>query len=160
MDKTNTPSTPGIIHLQGEGKDITVGQMVISLKVSGRETDGAWTLLEYRVPPRVSDLPLHWHAQISESFYVLSGTLTVQIEARTIQALPGSFVMVTPRLLHRFSNEAGVTATFLSWVAPSGLEDFLSELSALARTAPWPPPETPQLAALKARYDIHPLPND
>lgn len=148
----------GLVHRPGAGQSITIADLRITVKVSGVETAGAWTLLEYHVPPCFAGAPLHWHRSYSESFYILSGTVTVQLEDRICQALPGSFVLVPPGIVHRFSNQEAVPAMFLSVVAPSGLEHFLAELATLQLGSPcWPPADMSKIMALKERYGIYPL---
>jgi mannose-6-phosphate isomerase-like protein (cupin superfamily) len=147
----------GLVQRPGAGQSITIADLRITLKVSGTETAGAWALLEYHMPPRFVGAPLHWHKGYSESFYILSGTVLVQMEERIINAPPGSFVLVQPGMVHRFANQEEVPAMFLSFVAPSGLERFWAELAILMQVEPtWPPADMSQITALAARYDIYP----
>lgn len=149
MDATKAMMKAGLVQPPGAGRSITIANLEITLKVTGAETAGAWALLEYRVPPHFVGFPLHWHKRYSESFYILSGTVTLQMEERICHAPPGSFVMVMPGMVHRFANQEEVPAMFLSLIAPSGLEKFWEELATLL------PADLPQITTLAASYGIH-----
>ncbi|MCE7985004.1 MAG: cupin domain-containing protein [Caldilinea sp. CFX5] len=159
MTATTGVVKAGLVQQPGAGQSITIADLRITVKASGAETAGAWALLEYHVPPRFVGAPLHWHASYCESFYILAGTVTVQVEEAVFHAPPGSFVLAPPGLVHRFSNEEAVPAMFLSFVAPSGLECFLAELATLQQgEATWPPADLRQITALCERYGIYPPP--
>lgn len=157
MENINSPANSAIVYQPGEGQRITIADLRIAVKAAGAETGGAWALLEYTVPPHFAGAPPHWHRSYGESFYVLSGTVTLQIAERIFQATPGSFVLVAPGQVHRFWNQEAVPATFLSVVAPSGLERFLGELAELMQSEPtWPPADMRKIIALNANYGIYP----
>lgn len=152
MAETKMVMKAGLVQPPGAGRRITIADLDITLKVTGAETDGAWALLEYHVPPHFAGFPRHWHKRYSESFYILAGTVTLQMEERIYHALPGSFVLAPPGMVHHFANQEDVPAMFLSCVAPSGLERFWEEAATLL------PGDLSQITALAAHYDIHPAP--
>ncbi|MCB9105606.1 MAG: hypothetical protein H6633_15420 [Anaerolineales bacterium] len=55
QEKTQT-----IVYLPGEGKSVTVAGEVVTFKAVSADTNGAWTLLEFHVPPHFAGPPLHW----------------------------------------------------------------------------------------------------
>ena len=56
----------------GEGRSIDLGGFIMSVKATGQETDGAFSLLEASEPPGFGP-PLHTHRDAAEAFYVLEG---------------------------------------------------------------------------------------
>ncbi len=145
----------GFVYLPGEGKTISVAGESITFKVTGKDTNGAWTLMEFVVPPHFSGPPPHWHQKETEGFYVLSGTLTVQIEAQTVSAPAGAFALIPPGVLHTFANHADEPVIFLSILSPSGFEGFVEELAAMMqRETTWPPKDMSHYKALNAKYGM------
>ncbi len=147
----------GIVQLPGEGKSITVAGEVITLKATSEDTNGAWTLMEFNVPPHFAGPPLHWHKEETEGFYILSGTVTLQIEERVVKAPTGSFALVPPGVVHTFSNQEDVASTFLSLLSPGGFENFIEELDVMMRQeTTWPPADMSKYAALNTKYGMYP----
>ena len=143
------------VYLPGEGKTITVAGENITFKAVSEDTKGSWTLMEFVVPPHFSGPPPHWHQKETEGFYVLSGTLTVQIEARTMSAPSGSFALIPPGVIHTFANHADEPVAFLSILSPGGFEEFVEELAAMMqRETTWPPTDMSQYKALNAKYGM------
>lgn len=64
----------------------------------------------------------HAHDSEDDSFYVLSGELTIHLDDRTVAAPPGTFVLVPPGVVHTFSNETGVEVRMLNVHAPAGFD--------------------------------------
>ena len=50
------------------------------------------------------DAALHFHRTFSESFFVLTGTVTLGDGAKTVDAGPGDYLYVPPGGLHSFKN--------------------------------------------------------
>ncbi|MCB0175953.1 MAG: cupin domain-containing protein [Anaerolineae bacterium] len=152
QEKTQT-----IVYLPGEGKSVTVAGEVVTFKAVSADTNGAWTLLEFHVPPHFAGPPLHWHGQEIEAFYILSGTVTMQFEERAIKAPAGAFALVPPGVVHTFSNQEDVPATFLTFLSPGGFEGFIEELGETMRQeTTWPPADMSKYAALNTKYGIYP----
>ena len=61
-----------------------------TVKATGKETDGRYTLIEIFEPE--GEGPLHVHHREDEGFFIIEGELTFQIGEETIKASPGSFV--------------------------------------------------------------------
>jgi mannose-6-phosphate isomerase-like protein (cupin superfamily) len=109
-----------ILLLPGEGHRIRFHDMEMIYKASGEEADGAWTLVEHLFPPRFRAPELHRHEDARVFFYILSGTMTFQVEAQTLQAPAGSVVLVPPGVLHTFSNPEPVAAMCLMLTSAAG----------------------------------------
>jgi quercetin dioxygenase-like cupin family protein len=112
--------------------------------VSGEETGGAVFIAEGLVLPGGGPPP-HIHSREDESFYLLEGTLTVQVGDETLQATPGDFVYLPRGITHSFRNTGQVNARMLVTVAPAGLEKYFEETFDPAVEGSGPPPLTEDL---------------
>lgn len=157
MQALQEKARTGFVYLPGEGKTITVAGEAITFKAVSEETNGAWTLMEFSVPPHFAGPPPHWHKKELEAFYVLSGVLTLQLEERTTQSPAGSFALVPPGVVHTFANQEDEPVTFLSLLSPGGFEGFVDELAEMMnKEATWPPADMGRYAALNEKYGMYP----
>lgn len=146
----------GYVLLPGEGQLIEVAGETITFKAISENTDGEWALIEFVVPPHFPGPPSHWHQNETEGFYVLAGTLTLQIEDKITQAPAGSFALIPPTVVHTFSNKTDRPVTFLSIMSPGGFEGFIKELAAMMqKETAWPPKDMTQYKALNAKYGMY-----
>ena len=99
------------------------------------------------VPPGGGPMP-HIHHREDESFYLLEGTLTVQVGGNTVAASAGDVAFLPRGIAHSFRNTGDVTAKALVLITPAGLENFFAEVfdPAADRSAP-PPPASRELIA-------------
>ncbi len=75
----------------------------------------------------------HLHTGFSESFHVLSGTLTLFDGRSWRPSGPGSFAYVPEHGVHGFRNDANELASFLILFAPgTRREEFFEELAGMA----------------------------
>src|SRR6266704_3010240 len=75
----------------------------------------------------------HFHRTISESFYMLSGTISLFDGKRWIDGAPGDFLFVPEGGIHAFSNESGEPASMLILFAPGApREAYFETTSRLA----------------------------
>jgi mannose-6-phosphate isomerase-like protein (cupin superfamily) len=152
----DTTQLVDLVKVSGEGRSITLRGVTVTHKADSADTNGAWSLLEYQAPPHFEGPARHWHAQTTEAFYVLEGTLTFVIAEQTITAGPGAFVNVPPGVWHTFLNATAEPVRFLTFCSPGGFEQYFDDLLALvASEATWPPQDMGKLEALWARYDVH-----
>jgi quercetin dioxygenase-like cupin family protein len=114
-----------IILGSGEGKMIPVPGHKITQKVSGAETNGAFSMLEVELAG--DGPPLHIHNAEDESFYVLEGEMVLQVGDRRINATAGSFTFVPRGTIHTFARARQQTARFLVTYSPAGFEQFFDE---------------------------------
>lgn len=114
-----------------EGKTLTVGKLQVTVKATGAETNGCFGLVEITVPPYFADFWPHLHHTTSEAIYLTQGMLAVTLGEETMVVRQGSFIFVPPQQVHRIWNPAATAATFLTYFAPAGAEDFFEALVAL-----------------------------
>jgi len=78
----------------------------VTFLVTGAQSGGACFIFEGITPPGGGPPP-HIHHREEESFYLLQGTLTIQVAGETIQASPGDFVHIPRGTVHSFKRWNG-----------------------------------------------------
>ncbi|SCG47117.1 cupin domain-containing protein [Micromonospora rifamycinica] len=100
-----------------------------AFKLVGRDTGGAFSLLEWALQPCQEGPGLHQH-NFDEAFYILSGQVRFRI-GETSQVLgPGQLAWMPRNTPHSFSNAGPETATGLTVSTPGGLETVFDALRA------------------------------
>ena len=85
---------------------------------TGASTDGRFGLYRWNMGPAAGGPDLHFHRTISESFFVLTGTVTLGDGAKTVDATPGDYLFVPPGGLHSFKNGTDEPASMLLLFSP------------------------------------------
>lgn len=85
---------------------------------TGASTNGQFGLYRWHMAgPRSGPEP-HFHKTISESFFVLDGTVRLFDGVQWLDATAGDFLFVPEGGIHGFRNESGLPATMLLLFAP------------------------------------------
>ncbi len=149
--------------LAEEGRFLSVLTDIVGIKLSGKETGGAYVLMMWSVPPGGGP-GLHTQSG-QETFYIVQGQfrfrgLSAEQEAYELSAEPGDILHVPSRVFHAYRNSGSETGTMLVLTAPAGLtEQFFEQLGspvanalAFPQHVTVPHPET--LAALLQHYQV------
>lgn len=140
-----------------EGQVLTFGDVSVTLKVMGSQTNGAFAIFESTVPPHFAGPPAHHHPHATATFYIVSGVLAFTLAEETIMMRQGGLVTVPPGLLHKFWNPTATPATYLTYLSPAGFEQYFVELAALSATeASWPARDWREVTALGIKYELYP----
>lgn len=144
------PGSPGAIPHVG---------VAVHVLVRASDTAGAWSLVDYELPPRFAGPPPHRHAAFTEAFHCSAGTVALSLDGREVTLRTGEVAVVPPGVAHAFANPSDAPARLLIWMTPGGFESYFDELAALAAASPtWPPADPSAMRALAARYDLLPAP--
>jgi mannose-6-phosphate isomerase-like protein (cupin superfamily) len=93
-------------------------------------TSGHFGLYRWEMSDQPSGPGPHFHRTISESFYVLSGTVRLFDGTGWIDGTPGDFLFVPEGGIHGFRNESGEPASMLLLFAPGApREDYFETLA-------------------------------
>jgi mannose-6-phosphate isomerase-like protein (cupin superfamily) len=93
-------------------------------------TTGQFGLYRWDMSATRSGPDPHFHRTISESFFVISGTVRLYDGTAWIDAQPGDFLFVPEGGLHGFRNESGEDASMLILFAPGApREDYFETLA-------------------------------
>ena len=85
---------------------------------TGASTDGGFGLYRWNMGPGPGGPDLHFHRTISETFFILSGTVTLGDGAQTLEARSGDHLYVPPGGLHSFKNFSDEPASMLLLFSP------------------------------------------
>lgn len=100
---------------------------------TGESTGGQFGLYRWNMAAAPSGPEPHFHRTISESFYVLSGTVRLYDGKAWIDGRPGDFLFVPEGGIHAFRNESGEPASMLILFAPGApREDYFETLARVA----------------------------
>ena len=116
-----------IVLRPGEGRPIELGGFQMSVKATGSETGGAFSL-EANEPAGFGP-PLHIHHDAAEAFYVLEGEYVMFLEGRQVSCPAGSFVFIPAGTLHGF-RVGHVASRKLNLYTPAAMVGYFDELSA------------------------------
>jgi mannose-6-phosphate isomerase-like protein (cupin superfamily) len=103
-----------------------------SYLATGASTNGQFGLYRWDMGPEPSGPTTHFHRTISESFFVLSGTVRLFNGEAWHDATAGDFLFVPEGGLHAFRNDSGEPASMLILFAPGApREGYFEGLSGL-----------------------------
>jgi mannose-6-phosphate isomerase-like protein (cupin superfamily) len=117
----------------------------------GGTTHGLFGLYRWEMGTEPSGPGPHFHRTISESFFILSGSVRIYDGKRWIDTHPGDFVHVPEGGIHGFRNESGEPASMLLHFAPGAPREGYFE--GLARFATYGKPDAEESAAFYLRHD-------
>jgi quercetin dioxygenase-like cupin family protein len=138
-----------------QGEWLSIGGYDVTVRVPASDTDGAYSVAEYKLEPRRL-VPPHTHAREQEVSYVLEGEIGLRVGAEELTATPGSFVRKPPDVPHTFWNATERSARVLEIISPGGFESYFLELADLYADGHLPEPHS--VADLRERYGITPNP--
>jgi mannose-6-phosphate isomerase-like protein (cupin superfamily) len=105
----------------------------VSYLATGASTDGRFGLYRWDFSPQPSGPSPHFHRTISESFFILSGTVRLYNGREWVDATAGDFSYVPEGGIHAFRNESGLEASMLILFAPGApREEYFETLARLA----------------------------
>src|SRR4051812_6700621 len=87
----DTPELDPIILAPGEGPQLNVLGDNQCVKLTGEQTNGLMTLVENENMPGTA-LPLHWHDNEDETFYILQGEVEFNVDGQRMLMTEGSAV--------------------------------------------------------------------
>jgi mannose-6-phosphate isomerase-like protein (cupin superfamily) len=139
-----------VVHLPGEGELIS-GPSSVTIKATGNDTAGSFYLGENVIAPGFAGPPSHVHERLHDMFYVLEGTLTMQVGDETVDLGAGSFVCIPPGIVHTFSNRSEGPVRFLNFTTPAGWENYMRDLAATLASGS---PTAEEIGRIASRYDF------
>jgi quercetin dioxygenase-like cupin family protein len=149
-DDGGRPISDAVVRGPGEGATLTIGPNGLIFKAEVGDGDGTFYLGEMTLAPGFPGPVPHRHAEHLDSFFVLEGTLTLQLGADVAEAPAGSYAVAPPGSVHTFSNPGEGTVRALNIMGPGGFEQYLKEAAAAGTVDP------AELAKIASRYDFQP----
>jgi mannose-6-phosphate isomerase-like protein (cupin superfamily) len=135
--------------------ELSIGPIVnASYLATGASTNGQFGLYRWDMGPQPAGPAAHFHRTISESFFVLSGSVRIFDGARWIDAMSGDFAHVPAGGIHAFRNESGAPASMLLLFAPGApREPYFEALAEAATSGRQLTPD--ELGELYLQHDNH-----
>ncbi len=118
---SNDQRTP-IFLPPGAGRRYSMGRMQSVFKADGDETAGTFSLSEWWLEPNTQGPPPHAHEE-DHAFYVIEGTMNVQVDGQWREAPRGAFLLIPGGVTHTFENRSPARAGLLSFNNRAGFED-------------------------------------
>lgn len=105
------------------------GNGSIELKVSGKDTGGAMSMLRQTLPPGGAT-STHIHHNCEETVYPLVGNPTMTIDGNAFELALGETAVVPRGTPHAIANRSNEEIEFLFIVTPGGIEEFFEKSAA------------------------------
>lgn len=142
----------------GDGASYLIIDNLVTLRVTGAQTDGAYAITETIVAPGGGVPGLHTHAA-QETFYILEGEFAFPGLGETVRASAGDVVHIPGGVPHTNLNVGGTTARYLAVFAPAGMDAFFAEVGepvAYATTVPTPqgPPDMERFMGICRKHGV------
>jgi mannose-6-phosphate isomerase-like protein (cupin superfamily) len=118
--------TNGYSLKEGEGTKINFRGTKMTLKVSGCDSEGKFSLIGMIHPPNTGPA-LHIHSDASEAYCVLDDIYSIRCGDRECQAKHGDFVFIPKSIPHNY--QSGSQGGKVLVIAPGGLERYFKEVS-------------------------------
>jgi quercetin dioxygenase-like cupin family protein len=138
----------------GAGPEYNVLGEMVTVKVHGRETGGAFSQVEVTCGPQ-SGPPPHLHFREEETFYVLEGEFEFLFGEEVIRGGAGTVVSLPRGVAHRFGNVGTVRGKMLVTMTPAGFEGFFERVGALT---PEEQQDIPRILEIGKSYGLEFLP--
>ncbi len=139
-----------------EGDSLWFFNTLTTVKAGGEDTHGAFTLMQYLLPPDFGPPP-HIHKREDECFYVLDGEFDVTCGERTWTAAPGSLVLLPRGIPHTFHTWPTSPVKLLQVTSPAQFEHYAAEMGEPATSMTLPKPSAPDMdkvLSVGAKYEI------
>lgn len=135
-----------------KSRQIDLPHYDMTVLVSAAESDGSYCLIENRVSEGI-EVPPHWHQDMTETIYILSGSARITIDGLKRTVGPGDCVLFPPRSVHSIEYPKDDPPNFLLLASPGGFEEYFREAAAKIEEESELPSEEWQRQR-RERYDV------
>ncbi len=113
-----------------DGKEVSLGGVGIVFKLYGKDTRGAFSVVEHPMKPKTL-VPPHMHTDTDEFSIVVEGKIGARIGDREIEGGPGCYIVKPRNIPHTFWNPENTQSRLVEIISPPGFEGFFEESSKL-----------------------------
>lgn len=114
------------------------------IRATGADTGGQMTIVEM-TEPAGAQAPLHVHHREDEAFWILEGSVIIEVGDTTVACGPGDYAFGPRDIPHRYSvGPDGCRMLFIC--TPAGFEGLVRDMSRPAQSRTLPPPSEPDFA--------------
>ncbi|MBX3746009.1 MAG: cupin domain-containing protein [Verrucomicrobiae bacterium] len=129
---------------------------VTRILLDGKQTHGAFSLVELIVPPG-GGIPAHVHHREEETFHLIEGELDITCGHHSVQLRSGDTYFAPRGIPHAIRADGAAPARLLVTITPAGFERFFREADELAARGECSPENV--MTVLRDRYDCTFLPS-
>ena len=123
-------ASPLIIRKGESKKTIVLGPDPWSFRITGAETDGRFDFIEATIT-YLQGPPLHVHHEQDDTFFVIEGTLTVQVGDEIFDLQAGDFICAPKGVPHTFANVGKEPVRVINIMTPGGFDRVLEDYALL-----------------------------
>ena len=132
-----------------EGKVVNVLGDIQTFKLTGKDTNGLFTLIEEENVPGTG-IPSHVHENEDEVFKVIEGKMELTVGDKTTILKAGDLAFGPRGIPHSWKIVGDSKAKVILSVFPAGIEDMFEELG----TLPPGPPDFPKVVEICGRIGV------
>jgi mannose-6-phosphate isomerase-like protein (cupin superfamily) len=143
--------TSATYHQVRPQPDMATGAGSYHYVIKGTDTNSEFGLYRVEMRPQVPGASPHFHRTISESFYVLSGSVSLYNGERWVNAGAGDFLYVPAGGIHAFRNDSEQPASMLILFVPGAPREEYFE--AIAKKVAGQPFTDEEWAEICIRHD-------
>ncbi len=134
---------------------VRIGALTLKFLIDDKASNGTMMLFEVTVPEQAKVPAPHYHREVDEAVYGLSGTLTFTVGAVAYEISAGQFVFVPRGVVHHFKNNHTGEARILSMLTPASIgKAFFVETAAVMNAGG--PPDIEKVKAIMQRHGLVP----
>ncbi|MDQ4126978.1 MAG: cupin domain-containing protein [Actinomycetota bacterium] len=141
-----------LVVAAGEGEVVLGGGFGVVSKVSGKETGGAFSIVEHPLEPGVLGAPPHIHSHEDETSFVIEGEIGVLIGEEEFRAGADSYVLKPRGVVHAFWNPGPEPARVLEIISPAGFEVYFEDLAGVLSAGG--PPDLGRISEIAGGYGL------
>jgi quercetin dioxygenase-like cupin family protein len=123
-DDVRTADRSPVVLGPGEGRAYPMGRLSAVFKADGAESGQKYSISEWWLDPHTKGPGSHSHPE-DDVFYVLAGTMWIQVGSGWTEAETGSFVLVPGNVPHDFENRSSERAGMLNVSVPGDFENHM-----------------------------------
>lgn len=113
------------------------------------------TVFEFTVPPNAKVPAPHFHRDADEFLYGLAGTLTVTVNGKQTELMPGAAIFIPRGAVHHHENLHEDTAKVVAAITPGTIgRQYFEEVGAAVRGPTRPDPA--QIVDIMQRHGLEP----
>jgi quercetin dioxygenase-like cupin family protein len=148
------PASGSKLIAPGAGHSVSVIGNPITIKIHGRDTGGAFAVVE-TVDAEGGGPPPHVHHREDEAFYVLDGEYELMCGGQTHRVSKGATAFLPREAPHAYKCLSAGGGRLLVTITPAGFERFFEEVGALSASEQ---EDIPRVIAMGLKYGLEFLP--
>ena len=117
-----------LVVAPGQGRVYAMHRMEAVFKADGEETANGYSVSEWWLEPQACLPNPHSHDE-DHVFYVIDGTLSVELYGAWRHAAKGSYLVIPGGTPHAFENRGAVRTGFISINVPGGFEERMPAIA-------------------------------